>query len=164
MRRGFTLIELLTVIAIIAILAGILIPSLVMAGAKTRKTEAQNMINSLEMAIENFRLDYNQYPWRPPPFTPDELTSADVIRELIPDDPRITAGQVPTQNKYGRPYLTSVKERYIKDGTMVDPWGQEYIFDWDNENQKLTIYSIGPNMTDEYIDGDDDYGDDITSL
>lgn len=164
MRRGFTLIELLTVITIIAILAGVLIPALVRVSAKAREAEAANMVNALEMAIESFKLDYNQYPWDPPPLTPAVLASADVIRELMPDDPRITTGTVPTHNKKGRSYLRSIKERYIRDGTLTDPWGQEYKFDWDNDNQVLLIYSCGPNGEDDTIDDDDDYVDDLTNL
>ncbi len=165
MRRGFTLIELLTVIAIIAILAGVLIPSLVGAKEKTARAETQSMINALEIAIENFKLDYNQYPWAPPPYTPDTLVSADIIRELIPDDPRITAGQVPTYNKKGRSYIKSLKDRYVKDGTLVDPWGQEYQFEYDGETKKLTIFSIGGNGEDETSPATEPpYGDDINNL
>ena len=166
MRKGFTLIELLTVIAIIAILAGILIPSLVRATRKAEEAEAANMIKALELAIESFKLDYNQYPWPQPPFTPDVFTASDLIRELMPDDPRITDGQVPTFNRKGRSYLRAVKDRYIRDGTIADPWGYEYKFEWDDTEEKLLIYSFGPNQRDDDAQGPaqgPDY-DDISNM
>lgn len=161
MRRGFTLIELLTVIAIIAILAGVLIPSLVRARSSTEKVEAKNMINAIEMAIEHFKLDYNQHPWDP---LAGPGSMADVIRELMPDDPRITAGLVPEHNKKGRSYLRSIKKKYIKDGTLVDPWRQEYMIEFSVTEQKMTIWSAGSNELDETSDDDEVYGDDITNL
>ena len=117
---GFTLIELLTVIAIILVLAAILVPTLVGVRGRGKKVEAQNMVKALELAMERFKLDHNQYPWAPPPNIPPNWDSADIIRELMADDPRITAGSVPTHNRTRRSYLTGVKNGYIKDGTLVD--------------------------------------------
>lgn len=154
---GFTLIELLTVVAIIAVLAAILLPTLVGVRQRARRVEAQNMIRALELAVERFKLDHSQYPWAPPPQTPEKPVSADVIRELMADDPRITAGSVPTYNRTGRSYLTGVKDEYIKDGTLVDPWGEEYRFQWESASEKVLIYSFGG-------DGDDGGGEgDITN-
>lgn len=61
-KRGFTLTELLTVIAIIAILLGILIPGVlsIQKNAKRKKTEALfgKVINSLTL----YRKDHGAYP------------------------------------------------------------------------------------------------------
>jgi prepilin-type N-terminal cleavage/methylation domain-containing protein len=59
---GFSLIELLTVIAIIAILAGIIFP--VMATVKQRAKETQCMTNlhDIAMALKMFKTDNGYYP------------------------------------------------------------------------------------------------------
>jgi prepilin-type N-terminal cleavage/methylation domain-containing protein len=59
---GFTLIELLTVIAVIAILAGILFPVVgrVQENAKRAKTRVQ--FSQWGAAIEAFRMEYGFYP------------------------------------------------------------------------------------------------------
>ena len=61
-KAGFTLIELLTVIAIIAILAGILIPTA--TGARTAASRARTRVlfSQWIIAIEAFRQEYGSYP------------------------------------------------------------------------------------------------------
>lgn len=61
-RRGFTLIEILLVLAIIGMLAGVAIVSLVgtREGAKVDSTRA--MLTSIETALETYNMHVSHYP------------------------------------------------------------------------------------------------------
>ncbi len=58
-RRGFTLIELLTVMAIIALLVGLLLPALAKARAKAQQTKDATQIKQIHAAWTTFGHDYN---------------------------------------------------------------------------------------------------------
>jgi len=61
--RGFTLVELLTVIAIIALLIGILMPSLARARGQAKKVKVQSQLDAIGKGLEMFRNDQrDQYP------------------------------------------------------------------------------------------------------
>lgn len=62
-RRGFTLIEILVVIAIVAILAGILFPVFSQAKAKAQQTSCQSNLKQLGSALQIYIQDYDEsYP------------------------------------------------------------------------------------------------------
>ena len=61
-KRAFTLIELLVVIAIIAILAGLLFPSLARAKEKSKAANCQSNLRQLAMAAVMFDDDHEVYP------------------------------------------------------------------------------------------------------
>lgn len=58
--RGFTLIELLTVIAILAILAGLLFPVLASARRSAQKSTCGSNLRQLAVAIQLYAQDYDQ--------------------------------------------------------------------------------------------------------
>ncbi len=61
-RSAFTLIELLTVIAIIAILMGLLIPVLAIVKEQARKAEAKNDCLGIVAAVKAYHTEYGKYP------------------------------------------------------------------------------------------------------
>ncbi len=64
-RRGFTLIEVLTVIAIIAVLMALLIPTVEMAKRQGERTAAKHDVTQLVTAVKAFYNDYGVYPTDP---------------------------------------------------------------------------------------------------
>jgi general secretion pathway protein G len=98
---GFTLVELLVVLAILALLAGIVGPRVLgqLGGAKSKTASVQ--ISDLEKTLELFKLDVGRYP-----------TAEEGLDALV-KQPANAAG-------WTGPYL--------KGGVPVDPWSHPYVY------------------------------------
>jgi prepilin-type N-terminal cleavage/methylation domain-containing protein len=59
---GFTLVELLTVIAIIVILMGLLIPAIIIAREQARRAQAKNDSAHILTAVRAYYSEYGKYP------------------------------------------------------------------------------------------------------
>lgn len=77
-RRGFTLVELLVVMAIIAILAGLGIPAVMMAIRTSNEFQIQTRSSQMGTAIEAFRNEYSFYP-------PDHYYDGTHVEWIDPD-------------------------------------------------------------------------------
>jgi prepilin-type N-terminal cleavage/methylation domain-containing protein len=61
-ERGFTLIEVLVVIAIISVLMGLVLPSLMKTSGKAKITETSTLIMTVKVAVEEYERVYGDYP------------------------------------------------------------------------------------------------------
>ena len=91
-NRGFTLLELLVVIVIIGLLAGYVAPRYFSQVGKSEVQVARAQIDSLEKALDQYRLDKRRYP------TSEEGLAAvqPYLKKTLPNDP------------WGRPYVYRV--------------------------------------------------------
>ncbi|MCV6592297.1 MAG: type II secretion system major pseudopilin GspG [Silicimonas sp.] len=111
-----TILEVLIVLAIVALLAGVVAPRVVGCLGRAKATTAQTQINNLKAAVGFFTIDVGRLPT-------DAEGLAVLFRE--PADKGNWAG----------PYLGS-------ETALIDPWGRDYIYDVTGDGG-FTISSLG---------------------
>jgi type II secretion system protein G len=100
-ERGFTLIELMIVVAIIAILAGILVPNFVNARAQAQTSACESNLRAIATAMELYYADNQRYP--DAGVVPDALNTASVTYlNNTPRDPA-DAGTTPAKYTFTQP-------------------------------------------------------------
>jgi general secretion pathway protein G len=129
-QAGFTLIELMIVVAIIAILAGILIPNFVNARAQAQTSACESNLRSIATAMELAYADNQAYPYGS---VPDALTVNNVA--YLSASPRDPAD--PNNGKY-----TVVQEPSA-------PTGQGYIVVCPGTHVASTLQNLTSDGTDQ---------------
>lgn len=100
-HSGFTLLELLVVMVIIGLLAGIVAPRYFSQVGKSRVKAARAQIDSLDKALEQFRIDTGRLP-----------TTEEGLVALNSAPPGMTGWEGP----------------YLKRALPLDPWGHPYVY------------------------------------
>ena len=168
-RYSFTLVELLTVIAVIAILAGIAIPVVIGMQSKGKETAARADMNAIKIALTQFKTDYSIFPVaQPNPVADTRMRAAfksgdtgtqdsaidSMISELTtfaaaPDESNAPAPATMTYNTKKRKYLDAPAKPVAPVFTVgsvtsgfikLDPWGRRYNIALDTDyNKKLEL-------------------------
>ena len=146
---GFTLIEMLVVIAIIAILAGILFPTVVRSITRANVVKARSEAQNIEAALMLYFNEYGQLPIRDGDHgrndvaNPggDAIYNRNMFTILMGND-----GGFGDNNSYGlnpkqTVFLTT--EVPSTDGTYLDPWGTQYFMLIDRNYDESIIYPAG---------------------
>lgn len=141
-KTGFTLVELLTVLAIIALLISLLIPSLTLIRNTAKEAKQKSQLTEIGLALTAFRNDYGDYPpsyWIPPqpPAVTDycgaqKLAEALLGRDLMgfhpksdwsATNPTFYPAPPPPQNLEERrgPYLELATTNAFKLGDLYGP-------------------------------------------
>lgn len=116
---GLTLIEMIVVLAIIALVAALIVPSVIGRPDQARATVAAADLKSLTAALKIYRLDNGQYP------TTEQGLAALVTRP--------TAGPAAANWAAGG---------YVAQPPL-DPWGRAYVYRSPGEASAFDLASLG---------------------
>ena len=114
--RGFTLLELLVVIVIIGLLAGFVAPRYFSQIGKSEVQVARAQIDSLDKALDQYRLDIRRYP------TAEQGLKA--LTERPSNEPQ-----------WNGPYL--------RKAVPLDPWGRPYVYRVPGAKGEYELLSYG---------------------
>lgn len=117
LRAAFTLVEMVVVIAVIALLLGLVGPQIVGRVSEARGTTARAQVDLFSTALENYRLDNGSYP------TTSQGLSA--LRQ--------------------RPSPAPINWRgpYLRKAVPLDPWGRPYQYKSAAEGINFDILTLG---------------------
>lgn len=170
---GFTLVEMLVVVAIIAILAAILIPTVGSARKTALRRKAELECNTIKTAIESFFSDFKYMPWEEGSGK-GQFVGADKWAEDAESQKAVMAF-LRGENKLGKAYL-EVSSRDAKgaasseedEGVFYDPWKNPYRIGIDRNldqqieykgktyKARVLVFSLGPDGEEFDGSGKDD--------
>ena len=113
---GFTLLELLVVIVIIGLLAGYVAPRYFSQVGRSEIQVARAQIESLEKALDQYRLDMRRYP-----------SAEEGLEALVAKPPSAQAWSGP----------------YLKKAVPNDPWGHPYVYRSPGQKSEFELFSYG---------------------
>ncbi|MCY3022711.1 MAG: prepilin-type N-terminal cleavage/methylation domain-containing protein [Planctomycetota bacterium] len=151
-RAGFTVIEMMVVVAIIAILVGLLVPVVGGVREKAKIKATQTLIEGISTALNRYLTDFDDYP-------KSNVEGNDLGLEAEPDslyrylcgeDGKGIAKKTGSIVRQIEPYFTPPSENVRREGKnvyIVDPWLQR--ISYLNCKQYTDQRRVDPNYIDD---------------
>jgi general secretion pathway protein G len=119
--QGFTLIEIMVVLVILGILAGLIVPRIMGRPDEARRMKAKIQIQSLETALQLYKLDTGNYP-----------TTEQGLQALV---------EAPATGELAKAWRDG---GYLEKGQVPkDPWGYDYVYLSPGTRDEFDILSYG---------------------
>lgn len=134
------LVEIVVVMAIIAGIAALFLPTLRKARRRALIGKAQVAITSLETALSMYESDFSDYP----------PNSGEGCKNLV----SLLQGPIAGHSWHG-PYMR-FKEKELKDGNFIDPWENPYRYEYPQTKHPNVAYLISSNGPDMIFGSEDD--------
>jgi prepilin-type N-terminal cleavage/methylation domain-containing protein len=171
---AFTLVELLVVVAIIAILAGVIMPTFYYAKKLARRNKAQATVKHLEIAFNSYLDNYKVWPADIADDTTYEIKDSGPPVKLF----SMLRGSDPNSNPQGIAFYNfeiPTNSAMAQDNAAYDVWSDpdaastwkayRVMFDKNYDNKitingqevyrSVVVYGIGEDRTDNSGEGDD---------
>jgi len=148
---AFTLLELMVVVAIIAILAGLLFPVIIGALGKAKEKQAAAEARTILMAIKAYRQEYGKWPAQTQAtgdvtyVTNNYLVIQPLLGNNILD---LANNQTNPKNKIFLNLQVNTNNNPDYAGNYLDPWGIPYVIcmDENGDNSLSLVWSNTPPM------------------
>jgi general secretion pathway protein G len=131
-QAGFTLVEVLVVISIIGALAGIMVPTIKGAMEAGKKAKAKGEENAIVAAVKAYKQEYGRWPGST--FTSDTTYQDGQSMQLLA---ALSGSNSPTVEN---PKSVRFLEGAQSNGTMLDPWGTQYLVLIDSDDSNSLNY------------------------
>lgn len=115
---GYTLTEMLVVIGVIALIAAVLVPTLMGQMQRARAKAGRVQLDNVAAAVEMFRTDVGHYP----------TTAEGGLKVLLADGGGIEG--------WTGPYLRDAK-------TLKDPWSRDIAYELSADGETFKVTSLG---------------------
>ncbi len=170
-RRGFTIIEILVVVSIIAILAGMIMPTFYFAKGRARTAAAQAEVKHLETAFKAYLDTYKVWPdtW------PDALGNNDIKDDMFKVLRGDKIGSMNPQKIAFYEFKNMTNYPSSHEFFALDPWSDpsdptslkayQALFDKDYDNKvtignkdiyrSVLVWSYGEDRVNNHGEGDD---------
>jgi len=125
-RAGFTLIELLTVIVILLLLAGLLLPAISLVREQVRRNRAHSAVAQLHQALQAYAAEEHRHRYPP--------VGIDATLQWSPLEGDPASGVLTLLHAQGiRVDLSGLDRRGDPPFTLIDPWKRPYRYQPDND-------------------------------